>query len=165
MSGCISEFWDLLVFNFWVVRSSEALFKWQHPCPGESLLWALQVFFPHSISSHFSGSWFLLETLPEMPYNSKYMLTYFSSTFNFVMLPLSMTIYMHVVVLVLSHFSCVRLFATLWTVASQPPLSMGFSRQEYWSGLPCPPSGHLTDPGVEPPFLTVFCFGRRVLYH
>ena len=39
----------------------------------------------------------------------------------------------------LSHFICVRLFVTLWTVAPQAPLSMGFSSQEYWSGLPCPP--------------------------
>ena len=39
----------------------------------------------------------------------------------------------------LSCFSCVWLFATLWTVAHQAPQSMGFSRQEYWSGLPCPP--------------------------
>ena len=38
--------------------------------------------------------------------------------------------------------------ATPWTVASQAPLSMGFSRQEYWSGLPCPPLGDLTDPGI-----------------
>ena len=37
------------------------------------------------------------------------------------------------------HFSHVRLFVTLWTVACQAPLSMGFSRQDYWSGLPCPP--------------------------
>ena len=41
----------------------------------------------------------------------------------------------------LSHFSHVRLFATLWTVGHQAPWSMGFSRQEYWSGLPCPPPG------------------------
>ena len=43
-------------------------------------------------------------------------------------------------------------FLTLmpWTVAYQAPLSMGFSRQEYWSGLPCPPPGDLPDPGVEP---------------
>ena len=40
--------------------------------------------------------------------------------------------------------------ATLWTVACQAPLSVGFSRQEYWSGLPCPPSGHFPHPGVEP---------------
>ena len=40
---------------------------------------------------------------------------------------------------VLSHFSCVQVFATLWTVAHQAPLSMGLSRQEYWSGLPCYP--------------------------
>ena len=50
----------------------------------------------------------------------------------------------------LSHFSCVWLSATLWTVASQAPLSMGFSRQEYWSGLPFPPPGDLPDPGIEP---------------
>ena len=50
----------------------------------------------------------------------------------------------------LSCFSLVRLFATLWTVAHQASLSMGFSRQEYWSGLPCPPPGDLTDPGIEP---------------
>ena len=37
-----------------------------------------------------------------------------------------------------------------WTVAHQAPLSMGFSRQEYWSGLPCPPPGDLPDPGIEP---------------
>ena len=49
-----------------------------------------------------------------------------------------------------SRFSCVRLFATLWTVALHVPLSMGFSRQEYWSGLPCPPPGDLPDPGTEP---------------
>ena len=42
---------------------------------------------------------------------------------------------------VLSHFSCFQLFATLWTVAHPPPLSMGFFRQEYWSGLPCSPPG------------------------
>ena len=49
----------------------------------------------------------------------------------------------------LSCFSHVRLFVTLWIVAHQSPLSMGFSRQQYWSGLQCPPTGHLPDPGVE----------------
>ena len=47
-------------------------------------------------------------------------------------------------------FSHVRVFATLWTVACQVPLSRGFSRQEYWSGLPCPPPGDIPDPGIEP---------------
>ena len=51
---------------------------------------------------------------------------------------------------VLNCFSCVRIFATLWTVAHQAPLSMGFSRQEYWRGLPCPPPGDLPNPGIEP---------------
>ena len=46
--------------------------------------------------------------------------------------------------------SVVWLFATLWTVGHQAPLSMGFFRQEYWSGLPCPPPGDLPDPGMEP---------------
>ena len=50
----------------------------------------------------------------------------------------------------LSRFSCIQLFDTLWTVAHQAPLSMGFSRQECWSGLPCPPPGDLPDPGIEP---------------
>ena len=49
----------------------------------------------------------------------------------------------------LSRFSHVQLFATLWTVVHQAPLSMGFSRQEYWSGLPCPPPGDLPNPGTE----------------
>ena len=51
---------------------------------------------------------------------------------------------------VLSPFSHVQLFATLWTVAHQAPLSTGFSRQEYWSGLPFPSPGDLPDPGIEP---------------
>ena len=46
--------------------------------------------------------------------------------------------------------SRVRLFATPWTVAYQAPLSMGFSRQEYWSGLPFPSPGDHPDPGIEP---------------
>ena len=50
---------------------------------------------------------------------------------------------------VLSHFSLVRLSETPWSVAHQFPLSRGFSRQEYWSGLPCPPPGDLPDPGIE----------------
>ena len=49
-----------------------------------------------------------------------------------------------------SRFSRVRLFATPWSVACQAPLSMGFSRQEYWSAFPCPPPGNLPDPGIEP---------------
>ena len=46
--------------------------------------------------------------------------------------------------------SCVRLLATPWTIACQAPLCMGFSRQEYWSGLLCPPPRYLLDPGIEP---------------
>ena len=73
--------------------------------------------------------------------------------------------YMSFIVLcaVLSHFHRVWLFATPWTVAHQVPLSMGFSRQEYWSGLPCPPPGGLPDPGILP--ASPVSLGRRVLYN
>ena len=47
-------------------------------------------------------------------------------------------------------FSHVQLFAMLWTVAHQAPLSLGFSRQEYWNGLPCLPPGDLPNPGTDP---------------
>ena len=50
----------------------------------------------------------------------------------------------------MKSLSRVRLFATLWTVAHQAPPSIGFSRQEYWSGLPFPSPGDLPDPGIEP---------------
>ena len=49
-----------------------------------------------------------------------------------------------------SHFSRVLLFVILWIVACQAPMSMGFPRQEYWSGLPCPSPGNLPDPGTVP---------------
>ena len=54
----------------------------------------------------------------------------------------------------LNRFSRARLCATPWTVTRQASLSMGFSRQEYWSGLSCPPPGDLPDPGIEPMSLT-----------
>ena len=50
----------------------------------------------------------------------------------------------------MKSLSRVRLFVTLWTVTYQAPLSMGFSRQEYWSGLPFPSPGDLPDAGIEP---------------
>ena len=50
-------------------------------------------------------------------------------------------------------FSHVWLFGTLWTVASQAPLSIGFSRQEYWSGLPCTPPKGLPNSGIKPGLL------------
>ena len=59
----------------------------------------------------------------------------------------------YVYVCVLSCFICVQLFVTPWTVAHQAPLSMGFSRQEYWSGLLGPPPRDLPDPGIEPGLL------------
>ena len=51
---------------------------------------------------------------------------------------------------VLSHFCCVLLFETLWTVARQAPLSVAFPSQEYWSGLPFLSPGDLPDPGIKP---------------
>ena len=56
--------------------------------------------------------------------------------------------YSYMFIYVLSHFSCVQLFATPWTIARQASLSVGFPRQEYWSELPFPPPGDLPDPGI-----------------
>ena len=61
---------------------------------------------------------------------------------------------------VLSCFSCVQLFATLWTVACQAPLSLEFSRQEFWSGLPFPSPWGLSNPGIEPVCLCSFISRR-----
>ena len=55
---------------------------------------------------------------------------------------------------VLSRFCRVQLCVTPWTVARQAPLSVGFSKQEYWSGLLCPSPGDLPNPGIEPATLT-----------
>ena len=60
-----------------------------------------------------------------------------------------------------ASLSRVWLFATPWTIAFQAPLSMEFSRQEYWSELPCPPPGDLPNPGVEPRSLAL----RVILYY
>ena len=51
---------------------------------------------------------------------------------------------------VLNHFCRVQLISALWTVTRQAPLSKGFSRQERWRGLPCPPPGDLPHPGTKP---------------
>ena len=67
-------------------------------------------------------------------------------------------------VCLLSHSSHVLLGVSPWTVARQAPLSKGFSRQEYWSRLPCPLPGDLPDPGIESVSLYVSCIGRWVLY-
>ena len=56
-------------------------------------------------------------------------------------------------------------FVTPWTVACQAPLSMGFSRQECWSGLPFPSPGDLPGPGIEPTSPVFPCIDRRILYH
>ena len=65
---------------------------------------------------------------------------------------------------VLSCFSRVQLFATLWTLAHQAPLSMGFSRQEYWSGLPGPPLGDLLFSQGSNPSLLCLLDCRQILY-
>ena len=61
----------------------------------------------------------------------------------------------------LSHFSHVWLFVIPWTIAHQPPLPMGFSRHEYWNGLPFPPPGDLFIPGIKSmPFMSPVLTGR-----
>ena len=62
-------------------------------------------------------------------------------------------------------FSHVRFFVMSWTVAHQASLSMKFSRQEYWSLLPCPPPGEPSQPRERNCISRISCTGRRVLYH
>ena len=65
----------------------------------------------------------------------------------------------------LSYFSRVQLFVTLWTVAHRAPLSMGFSRQKYWSGLPFPPLEGLPDPEIKTESPTTPAFAGGIFYH
>ena len=75
----------------------------------------------------------------------------------------SISIFLMITARMLSCFSHVWFLATLWTVAHQGPLSMGSSRQEYWSGLPCPPQGIFPTQGWNPRLLQLLhC--RRILY-
>ena len=61
--------------------------------------------------------------------------------------------------------SCGQLFGTPWTVANQAPLSVGFPRQEHWSGLPFPPPGDLPSLGIKPTSLTSRAFAGGFLYY
>ena len=63
------------------------------------------------------------------------------------------------------HLSVMSNSATLWTVAHQAPLSMGFSRQEYWGGLPCPPPGDLPNPGIKPRSLALQAYSLPSGHH
>ena len=68
----------------------------------------------------------------------------------FLLLTSSLMLLLSMRVCILNHFRRIQLFVTLWTVVLKALLSMGFSRQEYWSGLPCLPPGDLPCPGIKP---------------
>ena len=65
------------------------------------------------------------------------------------------------IITVFSHSVMSGSYATPWTITCQAPLSMGFPRQEYWSGLPCPPPGDLLDPGLKPTFPMIYALAGR----
>ena len=92
------------------------------------------------------------KTLYLMPFSLAFIDQTTDSSFSIFLLPLESinSVSTHLSVCMLSHFSCVHLFVTPWAVARQAPLYMGFSRQGYWSVSPCPPPGHLPNPGIEP---------------
>ena len=79
-------------------------------------------------------------------------------------IPTGYLFYIYVCMYVYARSSHVQLFVTLWIVACQAPLSVGFSRQEYWNGLPSPFPGNLSDPGIEPEVSCVSCMSKWVLY-
>ena len=66
------------------------------------------------------------------------------------------------IIIAVQSLCCVLLFVTLWAVACQAPLSTGFPRQEYWSGLPIPSPGDHLDPRIEPASLAL---AKWILYH
>ena len=67
--------------------------------------------------------------------------------------------------IMLSRLSCVELSVTVWTVACQAPLYVGFSKEECWSGLPCPPPGDLPNPRIKPVSLMSPSLAGRFLNH
>ena len=98
---------------------------------------------------------YLLNELNELPgfkgFGGKVFYIYSAMSHSPIPLHLSLHLLAFASACVLSCFTYVWLFATLWTVALQGPLSMGFSRQEYWQhGLLFPPSGDLPNPGIKP---------------
>ena len=89
-------------------------------------------------------------------------------SYQYIILPYLLSTYSQngllLLLLLLNHFSRVRLFATLWTIAHRASLSMGFPRQEYWSGLPASTKG-FSPPRDRTQVSCISCIGRRVLYH
>ena len=96
----------------------------------------------------------LFYTLKSMSGRSFHVSTYKSTSF----LLLRYSDFIVLTACMLIRFSCVQLFATPWTVAHQAPLSMGFSQQQYWSGLPVPSLVDLPDPGIEPGWISFLHF-------
>ena len=98
-------------------------------------------YMPIFFNKYYSTTWYVRLTDPQMQNHG-----YGGTTY--IWMPTVSYTCVHVCVL--SCFSCVRLFATPWTLAFQAPLSMKFSRQEYWSGLESPPSEGLPHPEIQP---------------
>ena len=107
----------LIIFSYQCIKSLHIL-SW---CSSMFYFWMnLHLFNYYSINVHLDGFYFLAIINNASTYN----------IYNFAYMSYGW---------VLSHFSHVQLCVTLWTVAHQAPLFIGFSRQKYWSGLPCPP--------------------------
>ena len=121
--------------------------KFATDTPGSSLLWKIQA---HSQTSPPDTHWDSPACLPSHQYPFQELVALHSFTSKFV-IPKSRT----KCACMLSCFSHVQLFATQWTVAFQAPLSMGFSRQEYWSGWPCSSPGDLPYQGSNPCLLSL----------
>ena len=107
-----------------------------------------------TLVSYIAGSFFADCTTREVPYSLFFYNKNVWKEMSHIMINCPLCIQILLCMRVLNHFSCVWLFANLWTVAHQAPLSMGFPRQEYWSGLLCLLPGHLPDSGIEPVSLT-----------
>ena len=163
-----SLFWFALACQYTIQKSGTQkggwVFQWNNQCFGKHndvlmVKWKNIVIFYKHLTKYYATM--KIKVLKMFLYLCTF-LSIYTLIYAFV---ISLYLSSYLGVWVLRHFSQVRLCVAQWTVASQAPLSVGFSRQGYWSGLPCPPPGDLPDPRMESEPLYVSCTGNRILYH
>ena len=128
-----------LYWSFCCSMYSPSIFLLQDICNGWSLP---RKFFPSILVAHFFS--FFMSLLKWHVVNNAF--SDHSMRWQF----LALAIHVHLACMCVKSLQSFQLFTTLCTMDGQAPLSMGFSRQEYWSGLPCPSPGDLPNPGIEP---------------
>ena len=139
----------LLATSAFLLASFLGLSHRATPVPGPPLGWASSAACPFLLNTDFrlrAGNSCLCQLHSSVPKANQIT----AQMHKYTHICILNTLHTHTYACVLSRFSRVQLFAAPWTEAHQAPLSMGFSREEYCNGLPCPPPGHLPKLGIEP---------------